>query len=185
MKHLSHLLVLFATILPGCATAPPIPPAPPPATANRPAAPQPSGDFTTLQWSRILGLDRNREDLGYRERRFRPCDFGGDARGGECTQRHFSTVFFRLRCRDSDGTVEYVSMSELSPVISNHVRWWLGDDTGVVETDREGYGQVFALNEASPRARRLMIKIGTLSLGITAEDARDIIVPRDWCDAAH
>lgn len=170
MKTLFVYAVLVV-ILAGC-TTPEIVKDPPPRPQPSPA---PQSGLRDL--SRSLGLDRPREELGLVERYFRPCQYDSAA----CAAKFFSVINFRLRCRDSEGTVEAVSRSELQPLFYNRVKWWLGQDSGITETDAEGYGTIFAINPRSVQPSRLAIKIGTVSLGVSASEVRDIVVPRDWC----
>lgn len=129
-----------------------------------------------------LGMFRNASELGFDEISFNPCEHGlSTASGDGCNRQMLSVVHFRLRCRDSEGTVEYVSNAELVPVVSDRIQWWLGDNSGFTSTDGKGYGQIVTVSVSSVRSKRLALKIGGNSLGLQASQVKQVVVPRDWC----
>jgi hypothetical protein len=135
-----------------------------------------------LGLKRSLGLDRAPEDLGYQEKQFNTCSVGyGYPSSSQCRSANLAVVHFRLQCRDSDGTVDTVTASQISPVISNQVKWTLGTSEGITKTDGEGFGQFTTITEKPSKTSRLKFTISGKFLIIRAEDAGRLVAPLSWC----
>ena len=164
------------------------PPAPV-STVQKRIRPQPvphdSGDQTELVdmvgLQTALGLDRSTSDLGYSEKVFNTCQVGyGYSSSQRCRRANFVLIHFRLQCRDSEGSVGLVSASQISP-ISDQVKWTLGHDSGMTQTDGEGYGQLRVVSEFPSRQQRLRFTVNGKFLIVRAEDAGRLVAPLSWC----
>lgn len=179
---MTRLIIYFASLslFAACASAPRSeePASPPTEPASGPAAkPVRTVDFPTL--TRTLQLDRAIQELGYEEKRFDPCELGiGPAGHQQCGTYFLAVIHFQLQCRDVDGTVEIYNTE---PIRAKNVRWTLGRIQGKTETDHEGYGQVIAVAPASQRQQKLRITVGNDFLIVSAEQAKRLVTPPDWC----
>lgn len=127
-----------------------------------------------------LKMSRHREQLGIEIKRFNACDLGLSYRN--CQPQYFTIIHFQIFCRDSNGTVESVSHSELTPMVARNLSWKLATDQGQTETDHQGYGRIRAVTPISPKSQRFILIRGKHSLGVTASEISKVIIPKDWCD---
>jgi hypothetical protein len=138
----------------------------PPQTGSVAAPPESSVDLTELK-SR-LKMNRNIHELGFRETRFE-------------RNSHLVVIHFRMLCRESEGTVDEVSRSDLLPIESNSVRWKLGSSDGYTRTDRDGFGQVETIHSKSASRDRLRLTIDGRFVAVPAAEAGLVVVPGSWC----
>jgi hypothetical protein len=121
-------------------------------------------DLKTVQTK--LGMQRAVDQLGFEEKRY-----GED---------FFSIIYFRIQCRDSEGTVEFVSESEFT-ALSAQLFWQITKLSGNVLTDEQGFGQIRVLSKDSIKNRRLVLKSNSVLLAMKVEDVQRFIVPIYWC----
>lgn len=172
----SKLVLLMLTLILGaCATQPKdelilIPP------YNPEAAAIPRSD-AALQ-SR-LGMIRAINKLGFEEQRFNPCEQGLE-QTPNCKQQYMTVVHFQLLCRDSTGTVSRVP-NALTPLTRDQMTWKLSGKEGSTRTDVQGYGQVTLVSSRSAKGQRLILLIGKQFLGVTADEASRLVLPKNFC----
>ncbi len=173
----ASMLVLSLATLASCTTTQT---APEPSQAPQtPAAKKPQGiDLPTLQ--RALRMDRSPRELGYEEKAFNPCDFGLSTKS--CAPQHLIVLHFLIQCRDSEGTVESVAASEITPLYSDNVKWNLGPSLeGRTQTDRDGYGEIRLIAASSQAKQRLRITANGKFLAQTAQDMKRVVAPKAMC----
>lgn len=182
MKIILLISALFLMV--GCATKE-IRPADEPASKVTPSFSADPGDraidFVALQ--RSLGLDRNAESLGYREKSFNTCEAGyGYSRSQDCRKQHFVVIHYRLQCRDSEGTVsQALSADDLRPISNRDIKWNLKGREGISRTDSDGFGQIRAVFPASQKRERLKLATNGDFLYLRAEEIDRIVTPKNWC----
>lgn len=115
-----------------------------------------------------LAMERAIDQLGFAERPYKG--------------KYFSVLYFRLQCRSTEGTVEYMSESELRPLRSDNLVWMVGKNKGKITTDQAGYGQIRMLAGEGSKNKRLILKSGNEILGLRLKDASNFIVPSYWCN---
>jgi hypothetical protein len=169
------LISLMALLLGACATQQQdeaifIPPYNPEATAI------PRSD-AALQ-SR-LGMIRAINKLGFEERRFNPCEHGLQ-QAPNCQSQYMTVLHFQLLCRDSTGTVSRVP-NALTPLSKDYMTWKLAGKEGSTRTDVQGYGQLTMVSAKSTKGQRLILLIGKQFLGVTAEEASRLVLPKNFC----
>lgn len=137
-------------------------------------------DFDQLQ-SR-LNMNRAKTDLGFQEKPFDTCRVGsGFSTSKDCRTKRLSIIHFKLICRNSTGTVEYVSASDYRPVQASSVHWQVGLFKGLTLTDQEGYGAVRLVTPGTSKNQYIILRIGKRSLRLNAKEIRQVVVPSDWC----
>jgi hypothetical protein len=174
---LTSVLASNLAILAGCTTTQTTPESSP--APQAPVAKKPQGmDLATLQ--RALRMDRSPRELGYEEKAFNPCDFGLSTKS--CAPQHLIVVHFLVQCRDSEGTVESVAASEITPLYSDNVKWNLGSSLeGRTQTDRDGYGEIRLIAASSQAKQRLRITANGKFLAQTAQDMKRVVAPKAMC----
>ncbi|MCB0366155.1 MAG: hypothetical protein H6624_15335 [Bdellovibrionaceae bacterium] len=186
---LKTLLCLLVFALFGCVTPEPAQP-PPPEDPYRPdriggdavrAIPKKRRvNMDSLQ--EALRMGRSFDNLGFEEKRFNTCKVGsGYSDKYNCENLYFAVLHFRFQCRDSEGTVESVSMASLSPLSSTRLEWKVGLFEGLVTTDRDGFGQIRFISPGSSRNQSLRFVARPNSMRLGVGDARRIIAPNYWC----
>jgi len=131
---------------------------------------------------KFLKLHPPKDELGLVEKKFTDCDFGkGPLIGNECQKVVFTLVHFQVLCRGSEGTVEFVSQTELVPFATQTIRWWSNPVGGYTSTDDDGYGQFRFITPVSQRRKGVHFKTGVNSLKVELGEITRIIVPQDWC----
>lgn len=129
-----------------------------------------------------LRMGRSFDNLGFEEKRFNTCKVGsGYSDKYNCENLYFAVLHFRFQCRDSEGTVESVSMASLSPLSSTRLEWKVGLFEGLVTTDRDGFGQIRFISPGSSRNQSLRFVARPNSMRLGVGDARRIIAPNYWC----
>lgn len=139
------------------------------------------GKIVDLQEVRqALGMTMS--ELGFFEKPFNSCTLPREMRTSpKCETKYFTAINFQVVCRDSMGTVESVSESDLVPMTSKNVTWVVGKNRGKTSTDTDGHGNVLSLTSKSIRERTLILKVRNLALGLSAGEVRRIVVPSNWC----
>lgn len=179
--------LILSFVLSGCASSPwkeehdnsPLP-MPDTSTAQTPEVER--IDLVGLQ--RSLKMDRRNEELGYSEKSFNTCRAGfGYSSTHQCRSQNFVVIHFQLQCRDSEGTVSSTNY-ETQPVISDKVKWTLGDTEGYTQTDGSGYGQVRSVAPASQKNKKLRLTVDGKFLILTASETRRVVAPKNWCTGA-
>ncbi len=134
---------------------------------------------------RSLNLERNSENLGYREKSFATCQVGyGYPANSDCRQEYFISVYFRLVCRDSEDTISTpLTEQDLFPLSGRSVRWNLGKGSGDLELDSDGYGQILAVAPVSQKAQRLKLTADQNFLFLTANTITRVVTPKNWCNS--
>ncbi len=143
---------------------------------------EPSIDVWAIR--RALKLDGAPTELGYRDASFNTCEIGyGYSSSNMCQRQTMAVIHFRLQCRDSEGTVSQAVGASNLRAISAPVRWTIGNQSGVVTTDGEGYGQIVSIFPKSPANTRLKVASGTQFLYLMhASEAGRLVVPKQWCE---
>ena len=126
-----------------------------------------------------LEVERPIDALGFTQIRFDPCKLG--LPNSKCRTQRFSLIHFQILCRNSVGTTDYVANYELEPLVTE-LEWKIRGESGFVETDQEGFGQIRLLTKKSVKKSRLILIHGDLSLGLRIASTKKIIVPDDWCN---
>lgn len=176
--------VFFFLLLGGCATKAPTtsPTTAAPSLSPSQSTSEVSIDYPALQ--RHLGLDKDRETLGFFEKSFNTCDAGnGFSRSQNCRQENFVVLQIQLLCRDSEGTISQVlTAQDLRPLDYRQVRWSLKGIQGTVTSDDKGFVQILTTSRRSQRKERVRIAVGNEFLYMRAADIRQVITPKPWCD---
>lgn len=154
--------------------------APAPRPKSRPT-PESAPEATTIDLNEIqqqLKIHRPVTELGFTQKKFDLCQLGHKE---TCGRQYFSLIHFQIVCRDSEGTVEYVSEAELEPLAHREIQWKLGNNEGTLQTDHQGYGQIRTATLSPVGDDRLMLINGRLSLGLSASEVTRLMVPKNWC----
>ncbi len=132
---------------------------------------------------RILGIDRDRNDLGIIERAFNTCDVGsGYSKVKNCRKKIFGLIHFRLQCRDTSGTTsEIVTSADLTSMSNHDLTWSMKSAKGDALTDSQGYAQIRYAVDGSQRGQRLRVGTKTDFLYLKADEIKQVIVPNYWC----
>lgn len=174
MRAQKIFLSLIFLVLSACQTAH--------KSTPEPVEPTPVTEVTGSLEERLvskLGMGRDSSDLGYAEKRFNSCEQGLES-AGQCRNKFLTVVHFQLLCRDSEGTVQSAPV-DLTPLISNRIRWKIGGIQGDTTTDGQGYGRLTVLSERSTRGQRLILRIGKQFMGFTASDLSKVVLPKNFC----
>ncbi len=126
-----------------------------------------------------LGMIRAINNLGFEEQRFNPCEHGLE-KSPHCKQQYMTVLHFQLICRDTEGTVSRVP-NALTPLNRDTITWKLAGKSGETRTDVQGYGQVTAVLPKSAKGQRLILLIGKQFLGVTADEASRLVLPKNFC----
>ncbi len=89
-------------------------------------------------------------------------------------------IHFQLQCRDSEGTISNADY-EVTPVVSDRVKWNLGKAEGLTETDTAGYGQIRYIASSSQKNQKLRLTVNGKYLILTASEVRRVVAPGSWC----
>lgn len=177
MKHVALVCITFGFLC-GCATKPMVAT---PANIPLPMSQEPSlHDISVAELQTHLGLTRSPQSLGFEEKGFDGCRLGVKGESGGCGQRFLSVVHVRLVCRDTVGTTSRVPAS-LRPLVSSPMEWRLGGMHGNVRTDNQGFVQIHVVSSRPTKAERLIMIIGSKTLGIEAGEVSQIVLPGNWC----
>lgn len=122
-------------------------------------------------------LDLPKDKLGIFSRKMKKCK--GIKK--PCTATYFNLIQFQMYCRDSSGTVEYVSADDYRPVKDAEMVWKSLGKAGVIETDRRGRGQILMLSTSPIKYKKLILIKGENSLQLRFNQVSKIVVPNDWC----
>jgi hypothetical protein len=132
--------------------------------------------------SQQLGTERSLEDVGYQEKAFNDCALPEGYRlSDSCSTQYLSVIHFRMRCRDSEGTVESVSSGELSPLVSRSIKWNLAGQNGGTSTNAKGYGIVRALTPSSTRGKSFRLTVNQQIMSVEVGEVRQFVLPNYWC----
>lgn len=170
------ILILAIIVLAGCTTAQK---SEGPQDTSR-AGQQKSQAIDVDKLQSALDMDRSADELGYKEKAFNACKLGLSS--SQCQNQYLSVIHFRLMCRNSVGTVQSVSNYELTPVVSDNVRWTLGLYKGRASLDEEGYGRIRVITPGSSRSQKLSLQIRDQALGVSANEITRLVLPKDWCE---
>lgn len=170
------LTLLSMALLVGCTTAPVV------ETKSEPESQverkvSTSGDEAVTALRKRLKVAAQR---GLQERPFNSCKEQFKD-GLKCGARTFVSLGIRLLCRDSEDTVSTIN-HKLQPLISDHVQWKLGGQSGVIRTGNDGTGVITAVTAASIAESRLVLTVGKQFLGVEASQASQIVLPIYWCN---
>lgn len=180
----SHSLLFFTMIfaLAGCVSSPVIQQrAPYPQTGPLPQHRQLQIDVIGLQ--NLLGMNIAKHNKGYFEKQFNTCAVGyGYPSTHNCALHHFVVVNFQLLCRQSEGTVSETIQTYTLPRVSYKAgRWTMQNQTGTLNTDAEGMGQIVGIFSTSQRNQRLKLAIANDFLYARAGEMKQVLTPTDWC----
>jgi hypothetical protein len=189
-KVLSHKAIqLMATLaivtMPfGCAMAPK---SESPSSASRqgsPAKPRSAPSLDKVKLAKQLGLFKDKTDIGFKQITFNDCSIPRTFRkNSQCSTQFLAMINFRMRCRDSEGTVEQqVTNYELTPLTSNSVKWELGSLNGYTKTDSRGFGQVFVRSWSRVDNQQFRLTANGQIMGVSAKQVRQFVLPRYWCN---
>lgn len=187
MKYWS-LITVFCLLSWGCATAPPTPET----TEERDRGDQVGADAVRSiprkrtinydQLQKVLAMKRPASELGFAEKAFNTCKVGsGYSSEAHCENQFMVVIHFRFQCRDSEGTVEAVTNSELMPLAAEFLKWKVGLMEGSLQTDQQGYAQIRFVAPGSSSNQNLRLVAGTNSLRLQAAEVTRIIAPKYWC----
>ena len=174
------ILGVSSVVMAACATPEktPEPAAPPP-----PATAEATGNVDLDKLQQALGLDGERDAVGYNEKSFGTCDMGyGFSRNRDCRTQYLVVLRFRLQCRESEGTsADVVDQQTIHAITNDKVRWNVGVNQGFTNTDGEGFGVVRFIAPRSQKRERAKLTIDGRYLVMRAEDMSRMVTPADWC----
>lgn len=166
----------------GCSSAPTAP-------ANAPSI---KGEYRQRQVKTLdkvklakdLGMYRKKMNTGFEQRAFNDCSLPRRYRKTqECSTQYLAVVNFRMRCRNSRGTVnEQVSNYELTPLKSRSIKWHIGKLEGQTQTDPLGYGQVIVRSHFPMKKKQFRLFANGHVMGVSAEEVRQFVLPKYWCE---
>lgn len=127
-----------------------------------------------------LKLDSN--EVGYKDSRFNSCKVGrGFPQNMACKDLYLVAIHFRLQCRNSEGTVNEVTLSELEDIGDTQVQWSTPGLSGQTTTQIDGTGKILMIAAVPPRNQRLRLSTRGQYLIMKANQLGRVIVPKDWC----
>lgn len=195
MKQKIVILMMFATIFAGCASAPRTTAPSRPSSSPSVYRADPQGaievrpddeaplniDYLGLQ--RSLGMDRDARKLGYAEKPFQTCQAGyGYPSSRDCERHHMVVIHFQLLCRESEGTLQTpLGHEDMRALSRANVTWTLAPLSGEIVLDGDGYGQIRTTSKNSPRAQRLKINVGEDFLYTKAGEINRVVAPAPFC----
>lgn len=127
---------------------------------------------------RVLKVNLHTLPLGYKQYNVDLCKSGLSKY--DCGRKYFTVVKFRITCRDSEGTVEYVTGFE--PFAGKSVQWRVLNQQGRTSTGPRGEGTAYFLTSYDPKSSRFALIYGRHSLGLRVNQVRSVVVPSYWCD---
>ncbi len=174
-------IILFSLVgLISCQTPPPIIEKPSAHSTWKDPQTQALIDLDELQDR--LGLSRDMTELGFVEKLFNTCQVGSGFSATEnCINQYMTVIHFRIQCRDTEGTVNYVSEQALRPVVSDSVTWKLPRLKGQTFTNENGFGQVRYLSPRSSSHQKIRLTMFGKFLVITAGELKRVVVEKNWC----
>ena len=181
MRISQIVLIFFCGFIFSCAT--PIRTEPGPSTSptrqSRPA----KKSVDKVKLAKSLGVYKDIEDIGFHQVSFNDCSIPREFRkGSACSTQYLSVINFRMRCRNSEGTVEQqVSNYELEPMVSSDVRWGVGKLEGSTATDNRGYGRAIVRSHNPIGAKQFRLTANGQVMAVTARLVRQFVLPRYWC----
>lgn len=132
--------------------------------------------------SEQLKFERPVEDVGFEEKAFNDCTLPPGYRlSDSCGTQYLTVVHFRMRCRDSEGTVESVTHQELTPLMSRDIKWNLAGQSGTTSTDKRGYGTVRALTPQSVKGKSFRLTVNEQIMSVEVGEVRQFVLPNYWC----
>lgn len=136
-----------------------------------------------VKLAKSLGVYKDIEDIGFHQVSFNDCSIPKQYRkSGQCSTQYLAVINFRMRCRNSEGTVEQqVSQYELEPMVSNDVKWGLGKLEGSTSTDNRGYGRAVIRSHSPIGAKQFRLTANGQVMAVTARLVRQFVLPRYWC----
>ena len=140
-------------------------------------------DIDLVGLQRVVGISRDRNDLGLVEKTFNTCEVGsGYSKVKNCRQKIFGLIHFRLQCRDSEGTTSEVVTADNLTAMSNHdLTWSTQKSKGELTTDAQGYAQIRYAVDVTQKGQRVRMGTKTDFLYLKANEMKQLIVPRYWC----
>lgn len=174
-------LVYTISLLCACATAPKDDEAPIYDSSQQSSPEDARLDKTKLADS--LGVLKDVEDIGFHQVSFNDCSIPRRFRkGSSCSTQYLAVINFRMRCRNSEGTVEQqVSQYELTPLVSNSVKWGVGKLEGNTRTDSRGYGRAIIRSWTPVDSKLFRLTANGQVMAVTAKQVRQFVLPRYWC----
>ena len=132
-----------------------------------------------------LGLDREANQLGYAEHAFNTCEAGfGYSHSHNCHVAYVMSLHLRLQCREqNEVTNSALVAADLHAIATQDMKWAIRKQSGLVATDGEGYAQVAAVFDHSPKRERIRLQVGSQFLYMRAGDVTRIVTPPQWCDS--
>lgn len=185
--HLFGTIIFLSSVAAGCATSQNQPNTldqgfdlSQPTRQSQPSPPR----LNKVQMAKRIGLFRDQTEVGFRQSSFNDCTLPRDLRKNHrCSTQYLSLINFRMRCRDSEGTVdEQVSNYELTPLRSRHIKWEVGSLNGKTQTDSRGYGQVIVRSWAPIESQQFRLTANGHIMGVPVKQVRQFVLPKYWCD---
>lgn len=154
---------------------------PPTQTTTRQRKPVPPVDLEKL--SKSMGMYKDVTDVGFSEKPFNDCDLPVPhrVRPNDCSTQYLTAIQFRMRCRDSEGTVESVSQYELEPLTASGIRWNIEGQGGTTSTNSSGFGRVLIRSPRSLRKKQFRLTHNGQIMGVSAAEVRQFVLPKYWC----
>ena len=136
------------------------------------------------QLTKQLGLYRDKTEIGFKQITFNDCSIPRQFRkNSECSTQFLAMINFRMRCRDSEGTVEQqVTNYELTALTSDNIKWDLGSLSGTTKTDSRGFGQVIVRSWSRVDNKQFRLTANGQIMGVSAKQVRQFVLPKYWCN---
>lgn len=185
-----YAVAILLILVSGCASAPtPQEPSPsnPSAPVPVPTTPSTSNKESAIDYlglHRSLGLERDKQDLGYIEKSFDTCAAGfGYSASNNCRREVFVSIHFQILCRDSEGTVSTaIAREDMKPLSGRSLNWMIEGSRGTMRLDGEGFGQIKTTFKNSQRLRRLKLTVDNDFVYVRAGEVKRLVTPRNWCN---
>jgi hypothetical protein len=135
------------------------------------------------QLKQNLKMDFPLEKMGYKEKHFNTCTAGaGYSSNQNCYMTYLAIIHFRLRCRNSEDTVNEVAEDDIKAISNQPIKWTLKYKSGQAMTNDEGYGEVIQVYNKSPRYERLKLASNGETLYMRANEITSVVAPKPWCN---
>lgn len=139
--------------------------------------------FNLSKFAQSIGMDMPVTETGFHQKSFNDCQLPRHLRKtGQCATQYLNILNFRMRCRDSSGTVESVSRMELTPIRSRRVNWKIADLNGFTTTSPNGYARVRFLSHGPIGKKQFIVSSNGKIMGVSAEEVRQFVLPNYWCE---
>ena len=181
IAHKTPWIFAFVFLLLGCASQPTSQTTEQSQKGSK--SPKSRASFNLHKFAASQGMDIPITEVGFRQKSFNDCQLPRYLRKAKkCSTQYLNVLNFRMRCRESSGTVESVTQMELTPVQSRQVNWKIAGLKGLTTTTSEGYAQVRFISHRPMGRQQFLISSRGKIMGVSAREVRQFVLPNYWCE---